>query len=358
MQFGSDNQTGASDQVLQAIINANIGNSLGYGDDYWTQQSISLLRELFECPHAEVFLVSTGTASNCLALSCLVKPWELILCHQQSHLLMNESTAAEFFTHGARPTPVSNNEGKVTAKQISNYFECNAFQSPHHSIPAALSISQASENGLVYTPHEISEIGDVSRENNLSFHMDGARFANAIASAGCTPAQMTWLAGVDVLSLGATKSGALSAEAVIFFKPELAKPFIHLCKKSGHMLSKGRLAGSQFIGWLTNDHWLNVSKHANQQAKLLAHALSLIDEVDMSWPVASNIVFMIVQRKLANHLIASGASFTEWAHTSLPEGVQLNDDEVYLRLVTSFKTTSDDITDFCSLIQMFYSNTN
>ena len=273
MFFGSDNQTGASLPVLEMIKNANTGCTHGYGDDKWTEKAVDKLKNVLEYD-LEAYFVATGTASNALALSCLAQPWEAILCHQYAHILVDESTAPEYFTGGARLIPVSQGADKLTAQHLEDYFRKAGKELPHNPLAKALSITQASEAGLVYKPHEIKALTDVAKDEGLWVHMDGARFANALASLRCTSAELSWKSGVDVLCLGATKCGALCAEAVIFFNKELAKTFIHRRKRSGHLISKGRMFGAQFIGWLQNDHWLELAEHANYQAAQLAEAIS------------------------------------------------------------------------------------
>ena len=240
MQFGSDNQAGASKQVLETLERANTGFTHGYGDDQWCAKAKEALTQVFGC-ELEVFFVATGTAANSLALSCLVKPWETFICHHQAHVLLDESTAPEFFSGGARPVPISHRAGKLEPRHLEQFFQAVSPEVPHNPGAAALSITQANEAGLIYTAAEIKALCTLAHANKLHIHMDGARFANAVAALGCAPADITWKAGVDVLSLGATKCGALAAEAVIFFNRGLAADFIHRRKRSGHLISKGRL---------------------------------------------------------------------------------------------------------------------
>ena len=284
MYFGSDNQTGASPKVLGMLVEANNEYTHGYGDDRWTDRAIEALKAAFECD-LEAYFVATGTAANSLALSCMVQPWEEILCHDSAHIILDESTAPEFFTGGARMLSVSKGQGKITPQHLENYFQTIGTDYPHNVRATALSITQASESGLVYTPTEISALSKVAKGNGLSVHMDGARFANAVASQQVTPAELSWKAGVDVLCLGATKCGALCAEVVIFFNKELAKTFTHRRKRGGHLLSKGRVFGAQMVGWLQDDHWLELANQANTQAAKLAETINGIDGLQLVWPV-------------------------------------------------------------------------
>ncbi len=354
MFFGSDNQTGASLPVLEMIKNANTGCTHGYGDDKWTEKAVDKLKNVFEYD-LEAYFVATGTASNALALSCLAQPWEAILCHQYAHILVDESTAPEYFTGGARLIPVSQGADKLTAQHLEDYFRKAGKELPHNPLAKALSITQASEAGLVYKPHEIKALTDVAKDEGLWVHMDGARFANALASLRCTSAELSWKSGVDVLCLGATKCGALCAEAVIFFNKELAKTFIHRRKRSGHLISKGRMFGAQFIGWLQNDHWLELAEHANYQAAQLAEAISSFDDLQIVWPVRSNELFVVMPRDLADYLREAGAEFYEWHIDALPSTIQLNNDETFIRLVTSFLTDDKQCLQFHELIRKYFS---
>ena len=354
MLFGSDNQTGASPPVLEMIKIANTGYAHGYGEDQWTEKAVDELRNVFE-HDLEAFFVATGTASNALALSCLAQPWEAILCHHQAHILTDESTAPEHFTGGARMIPVSQGADKLTAGQLEDYFRKAGKDLPHNPQAKSLSITQASEAGLVYAPHEIKALTDVAKDNGLRVHMDGARFANALASLGCTPAELSWKSGVDVLCLGATKCGALCAEAVIFFNRQLAKAFIHRRKRSGHLVSKGRLFGAQFVGWLQNNHWLELAGHANIQAARLAEALSSIDGLQMVWPVRSNELFVVMPHDLARYLREAGAEFYDWYIDALPSAIKLSGGDAFVRLVTSFLTQDKQLSEFCELIRNYFS---
>jgi len=348
MQFGSDNQTGASTRVLETITAANVGHTHGYGEDEWTERAVDALRETFQCD-LDAFFVSTGTAANTLALSCLVQSWETILCHAQSHIIIDESTAPEFFTGGARLVGLAHGEGKLSVRHLKNYFLSAGLDIPHNPQSRALSITQATELGLVYTADEIAELTFVARQHNLSVHMDGARFSNAVAALDCAPADLTWKAGVDVLCLGATKNGCLAAEAVVFFKRDIAKQFVHRRKRAGHLLSKGRFYGSQIIGWLQDEHWLELAHNANLQATRLSETLSSIPGVRIVWPTQANEVFAVMPKQMAVHLKSVGADFYEWGHESLPRDVHIGEDEAFIRLVTSFTTEDNHVDNFCEV---------
>ncbi|MEJ2042318.1 MAG: low specificity L-threonine aldolase [Reinekea sp.] len=349
MYFGSDNQAGASAQVFATLQQANEGITAAYGDDEWTTKAVGRLRELFECD-AEVFLVSTGTAANSLALSCLVNPWESIVCHGQAHIINDELTAPEFFTGGARLIGLDLTKPMLSATSLTELLRQGAAHPPHNALPKALSITQITESGQVYSLEHISELTTLAQRHGLRVHMDGARFANAIAALGCTPAEMTWKSGVDVLSLGATKNGALCAEAVIFFDRGQASNFIAQRKRSGHLISKSRWLGAQFCGWLDNNHWLTLAQHANQMADHLQTALQQHSEYKLVWPVKANEVFVVMSQKNIDRLRSFGAIFYDWPNAFLPAGLALTEDHRVVRLVTSFRTTEDEVQQFISAL--------
>jgi len=349
MQFGSDNQTGASKQVLEMLIKANSGFTHGYGEDHWCDLATEALKEAFGC-ELDVFFVSTGTAANSLALSCLVQPWETILCHHHAHILLDESTAPEFFSGGARLIPITQTAGKLDKSHLERFFKNASPEIPHTPQAAALSITQTNEAGQVYTAEEVRELSMIAHDNGLYVHMDGARFANSVAALSCHPSDISWKAGVDVLTLGATKCGGLVAEAVIFFDRDLSSNFIHRRKRSGHLLSKGRLLGSQFVGWLKDDHWQDLARHANSMAQQLVKEIVSHPEISQVWPCMANELFIIMPKQLSEQLQAAGAEFYQWPVSALPENVLLTDDQVFVRLVTSFATTDEHINDFCNLL--------
>ncbi len=348
MFFGSDNQTGASDKVLANMATANTGHTHGYGDDDWTRQAHQLINKIFECD-ARVFFVASGTAANSLALSCLVQPWETILSHHEAHVLIDESTAPEFFTGGARQIGITRTAGKIDAHHLERFLSQSGTDVPHNARPAALTLAQISELGLVYQPAELSRLKEIAQQHDLRIHMDGARFANAVSATNASPAELTWQSGVDVLSLGATKCGCLAAEAVVFFDHSLADDFEHRRKRSGHLLSKGRLLASQFIAWLDDNHWLNLAKHANTHAAMLAAALEKNPDIRLAWPCEGNEIFAIIPKRTEQKLKKAGAEFYQWYSHGLPAHESLSDTEVLVRLVTSFNTRAEEVNEFVKI---------
>ncbi len=265
MNFCSDNATGVSPEIMTAIAAANCGAVLSYGDDEYTQGLQVKFSELFETS-VTVFPVATGSAANALALAVVTPPYGAIYCHGESHINLDECGAPEFFTGGAKLVTITGNHAKIEAETLGKILDKAGVGVVHHVQPAAVSLTQATEAGTIYNPAEISQISEVVRRHNLHLHMDGSRFANAVASLGCSPADVTWRAGVDILSFGATKNGAMAAEAVVFFNGELAKTFPFYRKRSGHLFSKMRFLSAQLSAYITDDLWLRNATHANKMA--------------------------------------------------------------------------------------------
>jgi len=339
---------GASNQVLKALVEANSGIARSYGGDPWTREAEQLLSDVFG-HELTAFLVTSGTAANSLALSAFAQPWRAILCHPHAHIIEDECSAPEFFTGGARLIPVAGVDGKIAAPALIRALERLPADAPHNVTPAVVSLSQATECGLVYRPDEIARLTEAARSHKLAVHMDGARFANAVASLGCSPADLTWKAGVDVLCLGASKNGALAAEAVIFFDPKHSLDFAVRRKRGGHLVAKGRFLGAQFSGWLRQGHWLDLARSANDTARQLSRGLSGIPGVRVVWTTEANEVFAILPRELDARLRGAGCSYYEWNCDSLPNGEYAAPEEVFARLVTSFTTTSAEVSEFLEL---------
>ena len=344
MNFASDNIVGASRPVLDAIVAANGGALAAYGYDTVTQRVERTFNELFE-REVSTTLMATGTGANALALSAIVPPYGLCVCHAEAHVIDDECGAPEFFMHGAKLIGLPGAGAKIAPRTLQAYLDglpASVKQMP----PKALTISQVTECGLVYGLDEIRALADVAHARGLLVHMDGARFANALVSLGCTPAEMTWKAGVDVLTFGATKNGCLAAEAVVFFDPALAESILLRRKRSGHTLSKGRLLSAQFEGYFAADHWLDNARHANAMAERLAGGLTALPGVRLAWERMANEVFCILPEALAVALRGEGAAFHTWSSQSLPEGEQVCEGETMIRLVASFATDPADVERF------------
>jgi threonine aldolase len=344
MNFASDNVMGASAPVLEALMRANEGPQTAYAGDAFTRRVEQRFAEVFE-RDAAVFLVATGTAANALALAAAVPPFGLVVCHREAHIMEDECGAPEFYTHGAKLAGLDGAGAKVAAEDLDAYLSGlgrHVKQMP----PKALSISQASECGLVYRPDEIAALGRVCRAQGLALHMDGARFANALVALGCTPAEMTWKAGVDLLSFGATKNGCLAAEAIVVFDKALAETLEYRRKRAGHLLSKGRFLGAQFEAYFAGGHWLANARNANAMAQRLAAALEALPAVRLAWPCEANEVFAILPRAVDAALREAGAVYHPWSAVSLPPGERVQGDERLVRLVASFATTAAEVDAF------------
>ena len=348
MNFASDNVTGASQPVLDAIIAANAGPSAGYGADTASLAAADMLAEIFETP-CTVSLVATGTAANAMALAAVCPPWGAVFCHEGAHVNEDECGAPEFFTGGAKLIGLKGTGGKIAPETLAASLPRFPHGVMHHVQPGALTLSQATECGTVYSCKEIAALASIARGSKMPVHMDGARFANALVTLGCTPAEMTWKAGVDVLSFGATKNGALACEAVVFFNPEHARNFAFLRKRGGHTLSKSRLLGAQMQAYLHNGHWLDLAARANASATALAEGLLALPGVRQVWPRQANELFFILPHAMDAALRAAGAHYYPWYVHALPRGEGPGEREAFVRLVTSFATEPQDVAKFIAV---------
>lgn len=342
MNFRSDNEVGAHSSIVEAVSRAfSCGTAPSYGDDDWTHRVERRLRDLFEKPDLVAFPVATGTAANVLALACCTPPWGAIYCHPEAHIMVDEANAPEFFTAGAKLCPIDGPTGKIDARKLASALAQPVYGVVHHPQPAAVSITQATECGTVYAPEEVAALSASARRHGLKLHMDGARFANALSFVGCSPAELSWKAGVDVLSFGATKNGALAAEAVIFFDSDLARDFAFRRKRGGHLLSKMRFLSAQFDAYLTDGLWLANARHANAMARRLVAGLTAVKGTQLLYPVDANEIFVVLPVRVHDALQAAGAQYHPW--TSDRPG------ERAFRLVTAFNTLSADVDRFLSI---------
>jgi threonine aldolase len=341
MNFQSDNIVGASAPVLEAIVRANGGALAAYGNDEISTRVRATFSTLFE-RDVSVHFATTGTATNALALASAVPPWGLCVCHQEGHVIDDECGAPEFFMHGAKLAGLPGYGSKLTAGAVETYLK-SLPKAVKQMPPKALSVSQATESGMVYGLDEIAALGEVCRAHGLNFHMDGARFANALVSLGCTPAEMTWKRGVDILSFGATKNGCLMAEAVVVFNPALAEALDYRCKRAGQVVSKGRLIAAQFEGYFADDHWYANARHANALARRLSDGLAGLPGVRLAWPTEANEVFPIIPRAMDQALRAAGVQYHLWTDVSLAPDEAVNEGEALIRLVVSFATEDSQV---------------
>jgi threonine aldolase len=332
--FTSDNVEPIAASILKEIEIANAGSEPSYGSDRYTEQLSEKVRELFGCRDVWFYPVATGTAANALALAQMSPSYGGVYCHEFAHITKDECGAPEFFSGGSQLIHVPSPDGKIRPAQLNDAIAYALEMGIHHVRPACVSLSQATEWGTVYVPAEIAAVKEVGRPARLWLHMDGARFANAVAYLGCPPAEVTWKVGVDILSLGATKNGAMCAEAVVIFNPSLVEHFERRRKQAGHLWSKHRFLSAQWIAYLRDDLWLHNARHANAMASRLADGFGKIPHTDVVYAVQANEIFVAMPEVLVGGLEKLGFGFYRWPGCKPPSGV-------CIRLVTSYVTTPE-----------------
>jgi threonine aldolase len=345
MFFASDNAAGIAAPILDAIGRANTGYALGYGNDDCTKRVEKKLADIFEREVA-VFLVPTGTVANSLAIAHLTPPWGAVLCHAESHIATDECGAPEFFGGGIKLVGLKGDGAKVSAATLRAALEQGAWGGPHHVSPSLLSLSQATECGTIYRVDEVKELADIAHARGVAVHMDGARLGNALARMNVSLAEVTWKAGVDVLSFGATKGGAMGAEAMIFFDPKHGTNMQDRRKRGGALLSKHRFIAAQMEAYLADDLWLKLARHANDMADALAAGLTAAG-AKPAWPVEANEVFAPLTAEADKRLKAAGAMYYPWPSADLNIGAG----KILVRLVTSFQTTKEDVDEFLATMR-------
>ena len=290
--FRSDNETPVATAILEAIIEANHGTAWAYAEDDWSERLDQAFSDLFRTD-AIVLPVSTGTVANSIALAIVTPPWGSVFCHSGAHIQNDECGAPEFFGNGLRLVPVDGEHGKLNPEVLESAVKATEGHGVHSYIPSALSITQATEGGTVYSVDEVRALCESARGMGLKTHMDGARFGNAIASLGCHPAEVTVEAGIDMLSFGTSKNGCMAAEALVKFnQPQWRENAERLRKRSGHLLSKMRYVSAQLLAYIENDRWLDMADHANRQAAKFAVAVENHTEAFLKFPVQANEVFV------------------------------------------------------------------
>ncbi len=304
--FASDNYAGMCPEAFAAMAEANHGHEVSYGDDSWTEKASNLLREVFEID-CEVYFVFNGTSANSLSLASLCQSYHSILCHEMSHVEGSECGAPEFFANGTKVLLLTGANGKVDPKSIDKAVHKRT--DIHYPKPRALSLTQATEVGTVYSLEELRMLADAARQFNLRIQMDGARFANAVVSLGVTPKELSWQAGVDVLCFGGTKNGTAVGEAVVFFNRELAREFDYRCKQGGQLASKMRFLSAPWVGMLQDRAWLRHASHANAMAKRLEAAIRPLPQIQVAYPVQSNAVFAKIPERVVAAMHQRGWKF-------------------------------------------------
>jgi threonine aldolase len=344
MNFASDNVYGVDPRIMQAMVDANTRlTDVSYCHDDDAKRVDARLSEIFE-KEVKAFLVMNGTGANSLALSAMCPPFGGVLCHEAGHINTDECNAPELFTGGAKLVTMAGAGNKLTPAILKARMS-QFMHGEHGAKLSALSLTNATELGTVYSVTEIKAITELVKPKGMKVHLDGARFANALVSLGCSPADMTWKAGVDVLSFGGTKNGGMMLEAVVFFDTTLAEDFLYRRKRAGQLLSKGRFLSSQMLAYLRDDVWLPNAKRANAMAQILAKGIQQSNRARLSNPVEANEVFAILPRTVFDAMLAAGAHFYEWPMDGLAQ------DEVHCRFVLSFATPEAHVEQFLKLMQ-------
>ena len=342
VELRSDNAAGVAPEILAAVAGANTGSAPAYGGDDVTARLHELVSEVFE-REARVFPVVSGTAANALALSAMTPPWGAVLCHEEAHILTNEGGATSMYSGGAVLQGLPGTGSTLAPATVAEALRSAGWGDPHNSQPAALSLTCPTEYGAVYTPGEVASLAAVAREHGLRVHLDGARLANALAHLGCTPAELTWKAGVEVVSLGATKNGALSTDAIVSFDQGINEQLVYRTKRAGHVASKMRFQSVQLEAYLTDGLWLRLAAHANDRMAELSAGLMELALGARVEPQA-NLVFVDLPDGWADALEAAGVAFYRMAGPTV-------------RFVTSFATTADDVAGVLGVLRGLHRST-
>lgn len=354
MYFASDNWAGAHPKVAEAMLRDNAGNRPAYGQSDHDKQLDALFSQVFETD-VSVFLVSTGTAANALALSAMAKPGGVIFCHDEAHVRVDECGAPLFLSPGMQLQGVGGAHGKIDAAALEHSLETVIGGGLNAGRPSGLTLTQATESGTLYTLDEIAQHTALMKRHGLPTHMDGARFTNALVALDCSPAQMTWKQGIDAVSLGGTKNGCWCAEAIILFNKDLARDMHYLRKRSGHLVSKMRFMTSQFNAYLADDLWLELAAHANAQADKLRNIIKNSNRARLAWDSQINEAFVIADHADIAAWRAEGLHAIDW---QVPTAEQTTDagagllspNQQIIRMVTSFATRDSEIDAFAKLV--------
>lgn len=346
MIFSSDNWAGAHPKIAESLVRHADGFASAYGSSDLDKQVYATFSELFEREVA-VFFVATGTAANSLAMTACNRPGGVAFAHSEAHMLADECGAPEYFSGGGRLCPVAGELGRIAPDALENAIDRYPAQFVHSGQPMAVSITQASEIGTVYSLDQIDAIAEICKARGLPLHMDGARFANALVALDTTPAEMTWKRGVDLVSFGGTKNGCWCAEALVVLDPAKAGDVPFLRKRAAQLFSKSRFIAAQFDAYFADGLWLDMARHANAKAAALAEALRASNRVRLAWEPDANEVFAIMSVSRMNELHAKGAKFHPWAKPASFDSA-IDKGETICRFVTSFATTQDQIDEFAA----------
>jgi threonine aldolase len=348
MHFASDNWSGAHPRIAESLTRHASGFAPAYGTSDLDKAVEDRFSALFEREVA-VFFVATGTAANSLALASLARAGGVSFCHADAHVNADEGGAPEFLTAGNRLFGVEGAEGRIDPRALDAAISRFEPASPHHGRATAVTVTQATEVGTVYSLAELDAIAAVAKSRNLPLHMDGARFANALVALDVTPADMTWKRGIDILSFGGTKNGCWCAEAIVFFDPDMAADMPYIRKRSAQLFSKSRFISAQLDAYLEGDLWLELAAHSNAMADRLRAGLAAKNTARLAWETTANEVFAVIEKSAAHRAREKGAEFYDWQspHGWLPLP---NDNETLVRLVASFATTHDEVDQFIEVV--------
>jgi threonine aldolase len=344
VNFTSDNVYGVDPRIMQAMMEANTRlTDVSYCHDDGAKAVEARLSEVFE-KDVKAYLVMNGTGANSLALSAMCPPHGGILCHEISHINTDECNCPELFTGGAKLVTLPGAGGKFTPETVKSKM-AQFGHGEHGAKLSALSISNVTELGTLYTPAEIKALSGLVKPKGIKMHMDGARFANALVTLGCTPAELTWKAGIDALSFGGTKNGGMILEAVVFFDTTLAEDFLYRRKRSGQLLSKGRYLSAQMLAYLRDDVWLSNARRANALASKLSIGMAKSNRIRLSNPTEANEIFAVMPKSTFDVVQKAGVQFYDWPMDGLA------DDEVHCRFVLSWNTPEKDVETFLDLLK-------
>lgn len=347
MFFASDNAGPAHPKVMEALIAANQGYAMGYGADPIMDAVRAQVRDIFEAPQAAVYLIINGTAANSVLLGTMSQPWQTIFCSDCAHIHEDECNAPEFYT-GAKLTLVPTTDGKMNASDLRTKILAEENRGVHGPQRGPLSITQVTEKGTIYTLDQINALTTTAQDYGMKTHLDGARFANALAALACSPAEMTWKAGVDTVSFGGTKNGALGVEACIIFDPDIAWEFELRRKRGGHLLSKHRYLSAQMQAYLADGLWLDMARAANARCAQLANGLRATDAVKILFEPQANIIFFDMSRREHKRMLDAGA-----VYNVMNGDPATGDPEQNLtgRLVTDWSMSEDGVNQFLTLLR-------
>jgi len=348
MFFASDNTSPVHPNVMNALVKANEGYQPSYGNDTMMDAVRTRIREVFEAPEAAVYLVATGSTANALSLATFCPPWGAIYCHRSSHIEVDECGAPEFYTGGAKLVLIDGDNAKMTPESLRRAVSATPQGDVHAVQRGMVSITNVSELGGVYSVAEITELAAIAKEYNLPCQLDGARFSNAIVATNASPAEMTWKAGIDVLSFGGTKNGLMGVEAVVIFEPAKAWEFELRRKRGGHLFSKHRYLSAQFQAYLEDDLWLDMARHANAMGARLSAGLAAMPDATVLNPTDANMVFASLPCSTHKAAFAGGAQYSLSPFDQTLDGPE--DEALPSRLVCSWSTTEADVDQFLSLI--------